>query len=49
MTKKLQKETMKESKLKNKYNLKRNTKIGPFVKTTKLLFITIDENQKNLL
>ena len=50
MTKELQKEIMKRSKLKNKYNKKRNYENWSlYKKTKKLLFITIEENQKSLL
>ena len=50
MTKELRKKIMKRSKLKNKYNKKRNYENWSlYKKTKKLLFITIEENQKRLL
>ena len=50
MTKELRKEIMKRSKLKNKYNKKRNYENWSiYKKTKKLLCITVEKNQKNLL
>ena len=49
MTKELRKKIMKRSKLKNKYNKKRNYENWSlYKKTKKLLFIAIEENQKSL-